>query len=653
MKKVSGFYCDIVPIMPIPPGKRGVYTYLADSEIPRGSLVSIPFRSFTARGVVLDSGPVAAGTLSSGRLKRVTSIMRESFLTESQISLAESISHDCLTSLGKTLKHFLPSPVTERVKARRKIAKKALRLNAKEREIRSVITKRRSKNPIFLESDMMTALRVLSAGKRAARNKKQFLVLVPESAVLPFVEHALIEIFSADRIATLESRRSDGAFFSAWERIRSGEADIIVGTRQAVFAPFKDISHVLVFGEGEVLGYKQWDMSPRYDARRLAEKLTDDFDALLIFSDTMPSLDMRHRIDQGEITLLPKPAISGTPAVDLVNMREERWKKNRSIISEAIRTAVSEALTKRKKSVLIASRGGLDSFSVCESCRAVPRCPECDRALRSTQDGHFTCPSCAYRTTSFPRCRECGSLSFRNVGSGTEKIETELSRAFPGSCIVRLDEAALRKEKTLRPDTLRETLLRADILVGTPVLLNVPYLPETGLIAIMDTDNFLSLPDFRGDERFLRMVSQATSRTGEYGSGKLILQTFHPERVFFDHIRGGDLETQTKKIALDRESLRYPPYRSLFRIGFRDRSEQTAIDATEHLAARLSEAASDISDTTVSPPMKPLLPKKRGRYERFVLVNMPEYSEFPETMRDILLDTSGNWFFEPDPLSIL
>jgi len=653
METSAGFHCDIAPIMPIPPGKRQVFTYLSDTDIPRGSLVSVPFRSFTVRGVVLSSGPVASGTLPSARLKRVKSVIREAFLTGSQIALVEWLSHECLTSLGKTMKHVLPAIVTERKRERKETPKMTLRLSVEERKIREALSGKKPGMACFLESDGMTALRVVASEKRLRGGRSQFLVLVPEIVMLPFVDRFLRETFGDDRVATLESRRSDGAFFSAWEAVRSGKADVIVGTRQAVFAPFRNLSHILVLGEGEVLGYKQWDMSPRYDMRHIAEQLAHSFGARLVFSDTMAGLDMRLRMKEKAVARLPTPKVSKPPEVTLVNMREERFRKNRSIISEAVGSAVSDALKWHRKSILVVSRSGLDSFSVCESCKAVPRCPECDRALRSTREGHFTCPSCRYKTTSFPRCRECGSLSFRNVGSGTEKVEAELGKRFPGGHILRIDEAAIRTDPALHPDRLRETILRADIIVGTPSILNIPHLPNIGPIAIMDTDNFLSMPDFRGDERFLRMISRAFSADLENGRGRLLLQTFRPERDFFDRIREGDLETPIGRVEKDREALRYPPYRALFRIGFRDRSEISSERVTDTVRERLAKLASDMADITVSPVMKPLLPKIRGRYERFFLVSLPAGEPLPDSIRDLLLDVPGSWFFEPDPLSIL
>lgn len=654
METDNVFFCDIVPVVPIPLRNRQAYSYLSASPVSRGSLVYVPFGPRTVRGVVLACTEIAAAERPSGRFKYVKSVIRESFLTDAQISLAETVSNDCLTPLGKTLRHFLPAIVTERVRERPDVAARVLRPSDREQEIREAFRKHGPRSPLFLRGKTMEALAVLAAEKRATRSRKPMLVLVPEIAVIPFVERFFREIFGNGRIAVLDSRRSAGAFFSAWERIRTKEADIVIGTRQAVFAPFSDLSFILVLGEGEVLGYKQWDMSPRYDARRVVERLATTHAARLVFSDAIESLDMRLRIANGSLIPLPSPKETGAADVSLVNMREERWKKNRSIVSETVRVAIADALKWNRASVVIASRGGLDSFSVCESCKTVPRCLACERALRSTRDGRFACPSCAYKTTPFPRCRTCGSLAFRNVGSGTEKIEKELARAFPSSRIVRIDEAAIRKEGSLRPDSLVDTVMSADILIGTPALLNMPYLPDAGPVAIMDTDDFLALPDFRGDERFLRMIALASGFAGRFGSGgRLYLQTFHPERDFFDRIRSGDLETPLRSVGLDREALGYPPYRSLFRIVFRDTTEAGSIAAATDASDRLARVAKMLPDTTVSAPVTPLSQKVRGRYERSILVTIGSGLPFPEPMRDVLTDGPGSWVFEPDPLTVL
>lgn len=653
MKRKNGFFCDVIPVVPIPLRNRQEYSYLSDDPVPVRSLVSVPFGPRTVRGIVTSCAPVAEETVIGGRFKNIRATIREEALTEEQLRLAESVSRDCFTSVGRTLRHFLPSPVRERRKPESETAKVPFRTTEEERVLAKALEDSDPNVPTFLRSDELTAVRVAAGWKRSRKDKKQLLVLVPETPAVPFLERALSEIFGPDRVATIESRRSAGAQTSAWERIRNGKADVIVGTRQALFAPYRKLSLVLVLDEGDILGYKQWDMSPRYDARRVAETLASLHGARILFSGPAPGLDMRKRMTDGTVTRLPETGAGTEAKVSVVNMRDERWKKNRSILSKTVRDAVADTLSRKRKSVIVASRGGLDTFSVCESCKTIPRCPDCDRALRSTRDGHFRCVSCSYRTTSFPRCAKCGSLSFRNVGSGTEKIEKELAREFPGARIVRIDEEALRKDPALRPDRLPDTLELADIVVGTPSVLGIPYLPDTALVAIMDTDAFLSLPDFRGDERFLLMTSRAMTLLSAKDGGSALFQTFHPERVFFEDIAKGNAERPFGKAAEDREALRYPPYRSMLRIVFRDTDEKKAEKAARDAFETLADASKKTKDVTVSGPVKPLVPKTRGRYGRIVFLSSPPESPLPETLTDILVSLPGNPGFEPDPLSML
>ncbi|MEI6650500.1 MAG: primosomal protein N' [Candidatus Moraniibacteriota bacterium] len=655
MKAQTGYFCDVVPVVPIPLRNRQSFSYLSDMDIPKGSLVFIPFGPRTVRGIVTGCVPVAEGTLGSGRFKSVKSVARESFLTDEQMALAESISHECLTSLGSTLRHFLPAIVKERMKPETEVTPATpLKLSAPEKKIADSMRTVKPGVPGFLHADLATALRIVALEKRARKSKSQLLVLVPEVISLPFAEQILVDTFGRERIAVLASRLSAGAYFSAWENIRSGEADVILGTRQALFAPFRSLSHVVVLEEAEILGYKQWDMSPRYDTCRVGETLAGLHGARLILTGSVASLSCSARLKDGTVKALPELPPLARPTVSIVNMREERWKKNYSLISESVRLAIADARARHGVSMLIVSRGGLDSFVVCETCKKIPRCPVCERALRSTRDGHFRCPSCSFKTASFPRCDSCGSLSFRTVGSGTEKVEKEIRRAFPGSKVLRLDEESLRKDKRLKTDALADILGQSDIVIGTPSLLNLGHLPDTSLVAIMDTDNFLSLPDFRGDERFLRMAAQASeSASSGNGKGSVIYQTFHPERDSFRHIVEGSLATLLAKTDADRETLGYPPHRALFRIGIRDTDEKKAESTALETSAKLTEVAKSLRSITVSPPLIPLIRKTRGRYERLILIMAPPRNDFPPELASVLLSLSGQWFFEPDPLTIL
>jgi len=652
MKTDPVFFCDIAPIVPVPLGKRQVFSYLSGTDIPRGSLVSIPFGPRTIRGIVLSCAAVRSPDMPSGRFKHVKSVLRDSFLTDEQISLAESVSRECLTPFGRTLKHFLPDIVRERSGKKKADPEKKTAFHASpdEQEASRILAESSDGRPFFLETDIPEALRLVATTKRLSGTGSQMLVLVPETLAVPFVERFFVGHFGSERTVSIHGALAKGSLFSSWERIRSGKADIVIGTRQALFSPFPKLGLVAILEEAETVGYKQWDMSPRYDARRVATSLAALHGATLLFSGSVAGIDIGLSERLGEIRVLRIGDESRPPSgsVSMVDMRRERWKKNRSIFSEELRERIAENTRNGRKTVLIASRGGLDSFSVCSVCKEIPRCPKCDRALRTVRDGGFRCPSCSYRTESFPRCPKCGSLEWKNIGSGTEKIAREAERSFGKSVVIHVDETAFRKAD--RGKTY-DTLLSADILVGTPAVLNIGRLPDTSLVAILDADNFLSFPDFRADERFLRTVGRSAIAVG--GSGTVVIQAFRPERETLRHIAEKTLPELLRKTASDRESLRYPPYSRVFRIDFRDVEESLAEKSAEECFQRFSKAP-DIPETVrTGPPMKPLVPKVRGRHVRTVLVTVPKNGTFPEAFERILLENPKSWAFDPDPHSMI
>lgn len=652
MPQETLYFCDVAPVVPIPLRNRQRYSYLSRTPIPRGSLVLIPFGPRTVRGVVLGCEKIAPAEHRSGRFKYVKSVIRESFLTDGQIELAESVSAECLTPFGKTLEHFLPDIVKARTgkDAAAYASRIPFRLTNDESESIGTLLDPTDMKPFFLEADIGTALRIVLGAKRRLGRRFQTLVLVPELIAIPFVERYVLERVDTERVATLSGAQSDGAYYVAWERIRSGKADIVIGTRQALFAPFRNLGLVTLLEEAETVGYKQWDMSPRYDARSVAMALVRIHSSKLLLAGSVEGLDTALRERTGNVRVLrigDGTTIPPSTHVSIVDMRKERWKKNYSPFSDELRAAVIAARKEGRQVLFIVSRGGLDSFSVCVSCKEVPRCPDCDRALRSTREGAFRCPSCAFRTYSFPKCAKCGSLEFRTVGTGTEKIEREAARAFGGVSLLRVDEKTFRKADRTRS---YGEAVSAGILVGTPSVLNIGGLPNVSLVAIMDADNLLSFPDFQADERFLRILSRSSSLVGRTGS--VIIQTFRPERQLLRHVAERSVGELMAQVSRDRESLRFPPFYRIFRITFRDPDEKEAIRISEDAYERLAGAAGRQGSVRVSHPMKPLIPKVRGRYERSILVTVPREDHFPQPLGTVLLDIRAPWTFDPDPLSL-
>ncbi len=643
------FLADVVPLVPLPGGRRDSYSYLSETAIPFGSVVRIPFGPRAIRGIVVRCEAIAAETLPA-RLKRVTGIIAASFLTEHQLMLARHISETCFTSLGRTLNHFLPKAVAERTKkTENKEPKKRFVPTTPERDIIGAIMNSAKKH-LIAEADAETMFHVTLGVHKKRKATEQILILFPELIALPDAHAFFRERIPAASLAMLHSKLSDGAFFSAWERIRSGEATIVIGTRQALFAPFRNLAAIFILDEEEAIGYKQWDMSPRYDARSVAIALADLHGAKTVSASPTPSLETTVHIRKKRLVPVTKPLPEAKEPFTFVDMRQERYKKNYSIFSEALTAEIRWMNRQGKQSLLIGSRSGIDSFSVCTECKTVPHCPTDDRALRSTREGNFRCPVCTYRTATFPRCAKCGSLSFRSVGSGTEKIEREARKLFPGMKVVRVGEKAY-SVANFEAETL--AVKDADIVIGTASILHLPILPTAGFIAIMDADNFLSFPDFRADEKFLGILAHGfLTATRHWAYGKVFIQAFAPEKKPFSSIRDHGMTKVRETILTDREALGYPPFTAAWKLTVQDASKEKSL--TE--AGKQQEAFLAIADTLkgvrVSPVNAPLVPLVRGKYRHHFIIRLPDSDPLPDPLRKAITALPSSWMVEPDPLTL-
>jgi primosomal protein N' (replication factor Y) len=643
------FLCDVVPLVPLPHGGRDAYSYLSEMPIPFGSLVRIPFGPRAIRGVAIRCEQVAAKPQAM-RLKWIAGVIAESFITEHQYLLAKHISETCFTSLGRTLKHFLPAPVQERTKKNEtKPERTRLVLSKKETAVVGAIGKS-TKKLFFAEEDAETMLRVALGLFRKRKAKTQILVLFPELLALPDAKAFLVERVGEEHVALLHSRLSDGAFFSAWERIRKGDASIILGTRQALFAPFRNLSAIFVQGEEESVGYKQWDMSPRYDTRTEALELARLHDAKIVFASDAPSLELLGKIRGKSCVRLPEIIAPTKENIVFIDMRQERYKKNFSIFSETLVADIRWTAQQGKQTLLIGSRSGIDSFSVCTECKTVPRCPTCNRALRSTREGNFKCPTCAYRTATFPRCAKCGSLSFRNVGSGTEKIEREARKLFPGLAIVRIGEKTL-SGVSFEKDTL--ALKEADILIGTASILHLPILPKAGFVAMMDADNLLSFPDFRADEKLLGIFLKSIALASKgWPYGKLLVQTFNPEKKPFSIIRDQGIPSVRESLMNDREALGYPPFASVWKLTAQDLSLEKSRKEAEREHGAFVKLSEKMDGVRISLITAPLLGRVRGRYRHHFIIRLSGTASLPEPIRKEIAKLPSSWMVEPDPLTL-
>lgn len=644
MKTSSLYRLEIAPVVVLPLSKTTLFSYISDVPIAKGSIVRIPFGRRVLDGVVYDC-KILPGKAPLW-MKYIKNVLIESFLTEEQLALAQYISAEYCTPLGKTLTHFLP----KQVRARKYPAEPTehilpLRPRAAEQAILKSFRPKQKNTTVFLDTKRFESERFfpLIAHKTAVK-KQQTLILVPELTLLPAVKDAFLKYFEKHHVAILHSGLSNGAYLQAWEQIRSGKARVILATRQGLFAPFQNLG-TIILSEEQDDSYKQWDRSPRYHGKRVAFMLATLHTATLVLASKTPSTESISGIETQSIRPLA-PLLTTLPltTLSLVNLRLERFHKNYSPLSKTLIDAIREALTQKQQVLLYVHRQGMNLFSVCEQCKTVLRCPA-GHAMIWSKEGFFRCLSCSHKTGIFPACSNCGHLSFKNIGFGTEKIEKEVLRAFPHARVSRADGSTLRTFKAAHALYDKGMSGKIDILIGTQMILKNPPLPKLSVLAMIDADSLLFFPDFRADERLFQHLSRATSNT------RVIVQTFHPESAFFQKISSLESSVFYQNILAERESLLYPPFGRLISVLCRKKTREDAETSVTKVVETLKQSLPQGITSRITPPQTKKFVDARGFYESSILIRLPETKTLPETVRKALSTIRTDCIIDVDPLS--
>lgn len=650
MKKSPFYKLEIAPTVIIPRTRSPLFSYLSPDPIPVGSYVSIPFGKRTIEGVVFQCTPLIGQP--PHWMKFIGKTLEERFLTDKQLQLATYVSEEYYTPLGKTLKHFLPKRTKTRTlphtpsKHTARIPRPTLQqatliksFAALQKDTVGYLNTSHLKNPKSLLVHLI---------KKEMAKKQQVLVLVPEISLLLGMEAFCARFFPQTTIATLHSQLSDGMYSKHWEAIRSGEASLILATRQGLFAPFHALRCIFLLEEQDE-SYKQWDMSPRYDARRVVHYLASLHQAKLLLTSATPSIESYQYIkDKAYTPIVPLraiPPLSGN--VEIVNLRLERFKKNYSPLSQTLVDALQSTLARHEQALLYIHRQGMSAFSICEHCKNIFRCPRSGHALNSGRDGVFRCLTCGYATGAFPSCSHCGHLSFRSIGFGTERIEREVMKLFPGARVFRADRSSMRSLKNIQKFHEQAASGAIDVLIGTQMILKDPVLPKLSLIAMIDADSLLAFPDFRADEKMAHILYRATTQ-----AKKVIIQTFHPESSIFQNLMTLDSSVFADRILSERASLHYPPFSRLISIACQGTSASKALSYSHAAYSTLEPVFKKENFLQGIPPQAAKKTDLRKAWTSIFHIKMLSHAPYTQDFHNALNKISHSCIIDVDPLTL-
>ena len=364
----------------------------------------------------------------------------------------------------------------------------------------------------------------LAALDRAVALGKRAIVLVPEISLTPQTVRRFGERFPG-QVAVIHSDLPLGEHFDMWHEVREGRYQVVVGPRGALFAPQPDLGLVVIDEEHEWT-YKQQEGSPRYHARRAAEEFCRLTGSVLVLGSATPDVESHFAAEDGRYALLELPERllpdgrggvqpGPLPQVEVVDLREELKAGNRSIFSRTLVGAITRALDAREQAMLFLNRRGSAWFVQCRDCGYVPECRSCAVALTyHSVENALLCHYCRRRQPLPSVCPDCGGKRIRQVGLGTERVEEETRRLFPGARTLRWDRDVTRGRGSHEAILARFLAHEADILIGTQMIAKGLDIPLVTLVGVVSADVALHLPDFRAGERTFQLLEQVAGRAG-------------------------------------------------------------------------------------------------------------------------------------------
>ncbi|HLP90911.1 MAG TPA: primosomal protein N' [Nostocaceae cyanobacterium] len=476
---------------------------------------------------------------------------------------------------------------------------------------------------------------------------KSALVLVPEIGLTPQLTDRFRARFGDERISVYHSGLSDGERYDTWRQTLTGEPQVLIGTRSALFTPLPNLG-LIILDEEHDSSFKQDSQIPTYHARTVARWRAELVNCPLVLGSATPSLESWVSLNaqttspphptkerEGKPTYylnLPERINSRPlPPIEIVDMRQELKEGNKSIFSKPLQQALTELKAKNQKGILFIHRRGHSTFVSCRSCGYVLECPHCDVSLsyhheQEGADQILRCHYCNYGQLHPQRCPECGSPYLKFFGSGTQRVAQELNREFPDLTLIRYDSDTTRTKGAHRELIDRFKEENINLLVGTQMLTKGLDIPEVTLVGIVAADGLLHLSDYRASERAFQTLAQVAGRAGRgEDPGRVILQTYTPEHPVIEAVQIHDYPAFAMAELEQRKVLNYPPYGRLILLRL------SSLDAiqVQNTAQIIATTLSSKTGFEILGPAPASILRVANRYRWQILLKIPP-NELPD-----------------------
>ena len=486
----------------------------------------------------------------------------------------------------------------------------------------------------FKEKDVTLLHGITSSGKTEVYTKliqevldegKQVLFLLPEIALTTQIIVRL-QYYFGEQISVFHSKYSINERVEVWNNVLNNKpkARIILGARSSVFLPFSNLGLIVVDEEHET-SYKQFEPSPRYNARDAAIVLAKIHKAKILLGSATPSLETYYNAQQnkyGFVELNRRHGNVQLPKIELINVKEKQRKKEmKGHFSDRLLTLIQEALDLKEQVILFQNRRGYSPVVECKTCGVSPECPNCDVTLTFHKFKHeLRCHYCSYQRAMPNSCGACGSNTLDTKGFGTEQIELELKEIFPAFKIGRMDLDTTRGKHGYQKIIGAFEAKEIDVLVGTQMLSKGLDFENVSLVGILNADTMLNFPDFRAHERGYDMMVQVSGRAGRSKKqGNVAIQTYNPFHQILQQVSTTNYKEMYKEQLQERYQYKYPPYYRLIKITLKHRDYNKVDSGVNWLFKALYSSFGE----HVLGPTAPAVARIRNQYIKNIIIKIP------------------------------
>jgi primosomal protein N' (replication factor Y) len=497
----------------------------------------------------------------------------------------------------------------------------------------------------------------LRAVERTLELGRSAILLVPEIALVPALARHAVERFGRD-LAILHSNLSSGEREQEWERLRRGEARIVLGPRSALFAPLASVGLVIVDEEHDA-AYKQ-DQTPRYNGRDLALWRARAAGAVAVLVSATPSMESRHNVAAGKLAALALTARVGRaelPAGILVDLRDERveLRPGEVCFSQRLLAEIRAALDAGDQVILLRNRRGYSPILLCRACGEDFRCPDCGLPFTFHRRARrLMCHYCGRERGVPPVCPQCQEPALDPIGAGTERVEEQFKELFPDVPVDVLDADATRRAGGAAAVLERFAAGRSQVLIGTQMVSKGHHFPRVSLAAVLDADTYLGFPDFRAVERTYALLTQLAGRAGRgERPGKVVIQTFHPRHYAIRAVLENDDETFVREEMRFRRSFHYPPFTRMVQLLVRHKDRAKAEGQLREIAARLLAHPLAHGVLVAGPALAPL-ERLRGKWRYQLLLRSASGGRLRRLVREAVdVPSSVDLVVDVDPYALM